>query len=181
MVTAIGKPTFYGQAVPAAPTLIPFAPGSAASSNATPPMSVEQTRTTMRAYLDALLADGDFGAYFADNVTMTIVNSGDATTGREAVVQAITYLHQVAFTAHPEIKNLVVGADIAALEAVFVGTHTGEFAGIPASGCTVRVDYSVYYELADGKITALRIYELVDGLLRQLQRVATTSGGTDGR
>jgi predicted ester cyclase len=168
MLTAIGRRTFCGLAILAALTLVPLAHGTAAASNAAPLMSVEQTGTTMRAYLDALLADGDFGAYFADDIVVTMVDSGDEVMGREAAVQAITYLHQVTFTAHLEIKSLVVGEGVAALEAVFVGTQTGEFAGIPATGRAVRLDYSVFYELTDGKITTLRIYELVDGLLRQL-------------
>ena len=35
--------------------------------------------------------------------------------------------------------------------------------------------YSVFYELADGKITALRIYALVEGLVQQLQAAPSTS------
>jgi predicted ester cyclase len=57
----------------------------------------------------------------------------------------------------------------AAAEAVFVGTHTGEFAGVSATGNAVRVSYSVFYDLEGGTITALRIYMPLDQLLRQLR------------
>ena len=67
------------------------------------------------------------------------------------------------------MTNLVIGEGTAAIEAVFVGTHTGEFAGIAATGKEVAVPYSVFYELADGKITALRIYAMAEGLVQQLQ------------
>ena len=38
-------------------------------------MSVEATADTMRSYLDALLARGDFADYFSDDVTWTIVGT----------------------------------------------------------------------------------------------------------
>jgi predicted ester cyclase len=56
----------------------------------------------------------------------------------------------------------------AAAEATFVGTHIGEFAGIGATGSTVRVPYSVFYELDAGTITGLRIYMPMDQLLAQI-------------
>ena len=77
----------------------------------------------------------------------------------------------------PQVENLVIGEGTGALEAVFVGTHTGEFAGIAATGIEVAVPYSVFYELADGKITNLRIYALVEGIVQQLQ--AAPSASTD--
>ena len=61
---------------------------------------------------------------------------------------------------------------------VFVGTHTGDFAGIPASGKQVAVPYSVFYDLADGKITALRIYGFATGLVAALTAEATPASGT---
>jgi predicted ester cyclase len=55
------------------------------------------------------------------------------------------------------------------LEAAFVGTHVGEFAGIAATGRAVRLPYAVAYDLADGRIAALRIYLATDALVRQLR------------
>jgi predicted ester cyclase len=43
------------------------------------------------------------------------------------------------------------------LEADFVGTHTGEFAGIAATGASLRVPYSVFYVVTDAGLTALRL------------------------
>ena len=73
------------------------------------------------------------------------------------MVGAIVELHEETFDAVPELKNQVIGEGTAALELVFVGTHTGDFAGIPATGKEVAVPYAAFYDLADGKITALRI------------------------
>ena len=67
---------------------------------------------------------------------------------------------------------MIVGEGTAALEAVFVGTHTGEFAGIPATGKQVLVPYAVFYELAEGRITALRIHGFLTGLMTALSAEA---------
>ncbi|MCW2675335.1 MAG: hypothetical protein JWR70_375 [Modestobacter sp.] len=44
------------------------------------------------------------------------------------------------------------------LEAVFIGTHVGDFAGLSATGLQVRMPYSMAYDVVEGAITALRAY-----------------------
>ena len=61
---------------------------------------------------------------------------------------------------------------VAALEAVFVGKHTAEFAGVPATGAEVRLPYSVSYDVSGGKITALRAYFPITALVQQLAAAA---------
>jgi predicted ester cyclase len=56
----------------------------------------------------------------------------------------------------------------AAAEFIFEGTHTGEFAGIPATGKKVHVPYTAFYDLHYGKITGLRLYGF-GALIQQLQ------------
>ena len=56
----------------------------------------------------------------------------------------------------------------AAVEAVFAGTHISDFAGIGSTGNAVRVPYSVFYDVDDGAITALRIYMSLESLIAQL-------------
>jgi steroid delta-isomerase-like uncharacterized protein len=131
-------------------------------------MSVEATAAIMRAYLDALLARGGFADYFSDDVTWTTVGTDQTMRGREPVRDFLTWMHTQAFDAHPKIKTLVVGDGQAALEADFVGTHTGEFVGIPASGKSVQVPYCVVYDLWDDKIAALRAYIPMDLFAQQL-------------
>ncbi len=132
-------------------------------------MSVDQTQEVIDAYLAALVAREDIAPFFSDDVVVELVDVAQVIQGREAVAGAIVELHEQTFDARPELTNLLVGEGTAALEAVFVGTHTGEFAEIPATGRAVRVPYGVFYELEDGKITALRIYALGEGLVQQLQ------------
>ena len=81
----------------------------------------------------------------------------------------IRYLHEQVFDGAPALKALVVDGDHAAIEADFVGRHTVDFAGIPASGREIRVPYSVHYNLENGRIKALRVYGLANDLIHTLQ------------
>jgi steroid delta-isomerase-like uncharacterized protein len=131
-------------------------------------MSTQQTHDTMEAYLRALVHRGPFATYFADDVTCALVGAGQDVHGRAAVEGFIRYFHEQAFDARVEVKQTVFADGHAALEAAFVGTHTGEFQGLPATGKQVHVPYAVLYDLATSKITALRIYMPLDVLMRQL-------------
>jgi steroid delta-isomerase-like uncharacterized protein len=131
-------------------------------------MSVEATSKTMRSYLDALVARGDFADYFTDDVTWTTIGTEQTMQGREPVRDFLTWMHTHAFDASPKVKTLVVGDGQAALEADFVGIHTGEFVGMPASGKSVQVPYCVVYDLRDDKIAALRAYIPMELFAQQL-------------
>jgi len=68
----------------------------------------------------------------------------------------------------PDLKNLLVDEGKAAIEADFVGTHTGEFAGVAPTGRAVRVPYSVIYDLRGDQISKLRIYLPLSVLVEQI-------------
>ncbi len=140
-------------------------------------MDVAQTRAVLDPYLAALVAREDIAPYFADDVVLTLVEIGQEIAGRDAVAGAIDDLHQQTFDARPEVVHLVVSEGSAAGEFVFAGTHTSEFAGIAATGREVRVPYTVFYDLDDGQITALRIYGFASGLMAQLTAEATPTAG----
>jgi len=126
-------------------------------------------REAVSAYMKDLAARGDYGRFLTDDVRLTIEGTDQEATGREAVVQTIRFLHEQAFHAEPELKNLVAEAGRAAIEADFVGRHTGEFAGVPATGRDVRVPYSVVYDLDGDRIKAVRIYMSIEQIMSQLQ------------
>ena len=136
-------------------------------------MSLEETQSTIRQYLDALLSGGDFAAFFADDVTWTTMETGDQIRGREAVRDFIIALHSQLFDASPELVSTEFADGAAGLEAVFVGTHTGVFAGVPATGAAVRLPYSMFYDVSDGEIAALRAYFPITALLQQLREAAS--------
>jgi predicted ester cyclase len=125
-------------------------------------------RQVMQGYLDALVQRGDFPAYFTDDVIASFEGTDQTAVGRDRAGRLIRYVHETAFDARAELKNLLVDEGKAAIEADFVGTHTGEFAGIQPTGRSVRVPYAVVYDLRGGKISGLRIYFPMSLLIEQL-------------
>jgi predicted ester cyclase len=139
-------------------------------------MSAESVRTTLHDYLDALIARGDYGRFFAEEVTFEVMGTDQKATGAAGVEEMIRWLHEIAFDAHPEGGRILSDDLGGAVEVVFAGIHTGEFAGIDPRGAAVRVPYSVFYDVVDDRITALRGYLPMDQLVRQIQPApATTS------
>ena len=129
---------------------------------------MDTERQVMQDYLDALIKRDDFPAYFTDDVVATFEGTDQRADGRDAAAQLIRYVHEGAFDARMELKNLLTDDGKAAIEADFAGTHTGEFAGIPATSRAVRVPYSVLYDLRGDRISALRIYFPMSLLMQQL-------------
>ncbi len=156
----------------------------AAGQEATPAtMSVKETQQVLNGYVAALLGGGDVGQYLTEDFVVKFMDIGLEVSGRQESVDGLITLHTVQFDAQPELVNMVVGEGIAAIEAVFIGTHTGEFNGIPASGTSVAVPYSVFVLFEDGLITEFHLYNLVTGLMAQIAGTpasATPSGVTGG-
>jgi predicted ester cyclase len=142
-------------------------------------MSAQRTRETVKAYIDELVSFGDFARYFTDDVTVSFMGTDRLVRGRDAARSLITFMHEQAFKTEVTLKGLACAEQHAMLEAEFVGTHIGEFEGIPASHRTVRVPYSVAYDLAGDRISALRIYFPLELLIKQIigvaEPVATTA------
>ena len=132
--------------------------------------AMSDRRQMMQHYLDALAQRADYGQYFADDVLLTAVGGDQRAVGRQAAEQQMRDMHERAFDARIEVKNLLVDEDKAAVEADFAGTHIGEFAGIAPTGRTVRVSYSVVYDLRGDQISELRIYFPMSALVEQLTK-----------
>ncbi len=122
----------------------------------------------MREYLAALLGKGPFATYMAADVVVTLVDVSQEIAGKDAVEQAIIDFHWVAFDTKVEIRSFTAGSGTAYAEMVFVGKHTGDFVGIPATGRNVRVPYVAVWDLEGDRITALRLYGPAAGLVQQL-------------
>lgn len=129
------------------------------------PMSIEKTREIMARYLKSEHGDSSM---MADDVVFTIMGTGQEHRGPQAVLGMLYYFYHVAFDATAEPKNMVYTDGQAVGEWDFVGKHTGEFAGIPATGKNVRVPLCVVYDLENDKIKRGRVYFEMPALLQQL-------------
>ena len=128
-------------------------------------MSVESTRDAMMRYFESNHTDTSL---LAEDVVFTVMATGEEYRGREAVRQVLNYFYHIAFDAVAEPRNLVFAAQQCVGEWNFVGTHIGEFAGVPATGKSVRVPLCVVYDLEHDRIQRARIYFEIPAFLQQV-------------
>jgi hypothetical protein len=83
-------------------------------------MLAEQVRETTQQYAEVLLARGDYGRFFHDEMEFEVMGTNQQTRGAQAAEQAIRFLYEVAFDAKPEFRTMVVDDNGAAAEAFFV-------------------------------------------------------------
>jgi steroid delta-isomerase-like uncharacterized protein len=119
----------------------------------------------MRQYWDSQHTDVSM---MADDVVFTMMATGEDSRGPEAVRQMLHYFYHVAFDARAETISKIVSNGQAVIEAQVVGTHIGEFAGIPATGKEFRVPLCVVYDVENDQISRARIYFEIPALLAQL-------------
>jgi steroid delta-isomerase-like uncharacterized protein len=128
-------------------------------------MSVESARDVIMRYLNSNHSDLSM---MAPDVVFTSMATGDEHRGVDAVKGMLHYIYHVAFEARAETRNMVFADGQAVLEADFVGKHIGEFAGVPATGKTVRVPLCVVYDLVNDRIVRGRVYFEVPAFLKQV-------------
>ncbi len=111
----------------------------------------------------------DAAALAATHAVDGTVNSptGGLLSGRSEIER----IYRVWLTAFPDIvwqpQEVVIDGDRVVVLAKLVGTHAGEFFGLPAAGRHVEVEVAIVMTVADGLITTeRRIYDFT-GLLVQ--------------
>jgi steroid delta-isomerase-like uncharacterized protein len=128
------------------------------------PATLERTRQIMEAYW----GDGLAQECIAEDAVYVELATGERTAGRDAVVALLQNFYRGMFDASPEIVGTTIGEGRAVLEALVVGTHIGEYRGVPGSGKAVRVPLCVSYEVEDDGIKQARIYLMESVLLEQI-------------
>ena len=106
--------------------------------------------------------------FVAEDAVFIMLPTGEEIKGRDAIAKHLDEFYHKSLTAHAEVVNSVFDDNKGLLEAVVVGKHTGDFAGIPATGRDVRVPLAVSYELEGGLIKRARIYMMLNVLLDQI-------------
>jgi hypothetical protein len=126
-------------------------------------MSIEETRRVLEAYW----VNHD-PRYVAENAVFTMQPTGEEIRGRDAIAKHLAGFYHGALEASAVRTTAIFGDGQGVLEARVQGRHTGEFAGVPATGRDVDVPLCVTYELAGGLIERARIYLMVNVLLKQI-------------
>jgi steroid delta-isomerase-like uncharacterized protein len=128
-------------------------------------MSVDSTRRVIQRYIDSKHTDM---SVMADDVVFTHMATGDESRGPDAVRGMLQYMYHTAFDAVGDFSNLIAADGKAMIEGYFVGKHVGEFAGIPATGKSVRVPLCVVYDLENDRIKRGRVYMEMPVMFAQL-------------
>lgn len=137
--------------------------GQPAQAQGNVPSSTDRTREILEAYWE-----NHDPSHVAQDAVFVMMPTGEEIHGRDAIERHLHHIYHEAFTAKAERINAVFGENKGLLEAVMVGTHTGEFAGIPATGREIQVPLAVSYELEGGRITRARIYMMANVLFQQI-------------
>ena len=124
----------------------------------------EQTRQVLEAYWKS-----HDPKYVAEDAVFTMLPTGEEIRGRDAIAKHLDEFYHKSLTAHAEVVSSMFADDKGLLEAMVVGTHTGEFGGIPATGKNVRVPLAVSYVVEGGLIRRARIYLMANVLFDQIK------------
>jgi len=136
-------------------------------------MSIERTREVMARYWESEHRDVSM---MAEDVVFTHMATGAEHHGPDGVLRMLDYMYRQAFEATAEIRTRLCGESQAVLEGEFVGRHTGEFAGVPATGRSVRVPLCVVYDLEGDRIKRARVYLEMPVLMRQIGATPLAAG-----
>jgi hypothetical protein len=126
-------------------------------------IATETTRQVLESYWKSHDAK-----YVAEDAVFTMLPTGEEIRGRKSIAEHLAGFYNGSLTAHAEVFSSIFSGNRGLLEATVVGTHTGDFAGIPATGRSVRVPIAVSYEVEGGLIKRARIYLLVNVLIQQI-------------
>jgi predicted ester cyclase len=132
-------------------------------------MSEEAVEWTVRGYLAAIRAHEALEPFLAPNVTMAVAGGGSPIHGSAAVDRAVRHHYGEEFDARPELVRIYAESGGAATELRFVGTHIGDYAGLAPTGRIVDVPLSMFFDVEEDRITAIRIYYSFEQVLEQLR------------
>jgi len=104
----------------------------------------------------------------ADNARGEIIGLRKAVGPVENETVANELYHE-AFEAEPDIYKVIYGESNGVVEFKFIGKHTGEFCGVPATGKTVNVPAIAIYDVDGDLMSGVRLYLPIKTMLEQIQ------------
>ncbi|MCX6022967.1 MAG: ester cyclase [Chloroflexi bacterium] len=97
--------------------------------------------------------------------------------GREGAKARIAGLRTGFPDLHYTVEQFVAEGGTVAARFVIHGTHDGPFGGIAATGRKVQITGSAFYQMADGKITEVRVFADFLNVIQQIGAVITPPVG----
>jgi steroid delta-isomerase-like uncharacterized protein len=112
----------------------------------------------------------DFAATIAtfDHPRYELIGTGQIFDGADEVMGYYSSSRAAFADQRNEIHSLRHADDAVVVEFDLLGTHTGDFLGIPPTGKSFRARMAAIFEFADDRITCERIYFDSGTILRQL-------------
>ena len=108
-------------------------------------------------------------AYYSDDVVISLLGVPAVLEGKAAVRDGFVVPFAGGFPGNVhQMRNMVHEGEYVVIEWMFVAVHTGNFAGIPATGRTVNLPGCSVYTVKGGKITRGVLYYNDPTLLEQL-------------
>ncbi|HEX2910654.1 MAG TPA: ester cyclase [Chloroflexia bacterium] len=126
-------------------------------------MLVEENKAFIRRYLEAVAneekSEANINRFVADQELKDHIKMFEASFPRYQLV--------------PE--DIIAEGDRVVVRSTFVGTHLGDFMGIPATGKQVKMPLIIIYRLADGKIVEHWMVADVMSLMQQISPVPVSA------
>ena len=137
------------------------------TSHSTPPaMNAELVRAGFQAF-NAGNTD-ECLARIAPEFIINLAELPEPRHGRDVWRQGFEMMKHAFPDLQAHIEDIIAAQDKVAVRLRFLGTHSGEFLGIPATGRTIEYVSHEFYRIADGLLAEEWICSDMPTLLRQL-------------
>ena len=143
-------------------------------------MQPQDNKENIRRFLSTVIERHEPDAaddVLAADYTVHMVGVPEPFTGREAWKALISSYFRAFPDLTVEIQDEIAAHDRVAMRLTWSGTHRADFMGIPASGRRVRVQSSVFFRVADGRVATEWHQDDLLGLLQQLGAAPSLQSG----
>ena len=139
-------------------------------------MSIKENKEIMRRFLEASVAS-DQTAYKELMAPDFVAHLADGPANRETFLQHNNLFGMAFSDKHFTILDLIAEGDKVSVRAVWRGTHSGDFRGLPPTGKEIKITAFIVDRIRDGKI--VEHWSLFDqmGMMQQLGLVPSPKKG----
>jgi steroid delta-isomerase-like uncharacterized protein len=99
--------------------------------------------------------------------------------GTADIIQNLIDFHNAFSYVHGTVEDMIGEGDTVAFRFTLTGTHTGTYAGIPATGKEITLTGMDFVRIRNGKIAELWSNQDALGMLRQLDVIRFETGHKD--